>query len=941
MSIKRSLLVVLVASGVMLAVRGGPWLSGSAQTAQSVTTEWVLQGRVYEGEVGDESTPLQDVTVFLYGSNNPYPDTGTFLRSTTTNAEGWYGLTVYDDDVYEYFHIRETDPSGYISVGARTVSGMVQTSNWIEYIIPLDGKTLTGNKFWDRATVLSGRIYEGEIGGESQPLEDVTVSLYGANNPYPDAGELIDSTTTNSEGWYGLTVPDGYEYYHIRETDPADYASIGATTISGTVRTSNWIEYVVPLEEQTLTGNKFWLVPTSNLDLQIDHVELTQAIQCKDNSQCADNSVPLIAGKDTYVRVYVKVVNASSVSNVSAAVAAHLPSGDVSGVPLYMPITAKANPQRSQATDTLDFFLPASSVSISGTLEVMVNPHYTVAESNYANNTITMSLNFVSTPRLDIVPVRIYYNYGGKSGVVNPGMPYSLGNYLENILPVGEIKWHILPGPPLEWKQQIGPGAGSWGQILAKLTDMRNKNTSGPTGTHWYAMIPFKMPQGSISGYGAMPGYVAAGRVPISYENLENGADIMAHELGHNFNRQHAPCSVSDPDPSYPYPNARLGDCGWDPQIAAGGKAFSWPGGYVVPATSFDVMSYCQDEWISEYTYQAILSRRGYSMPSTGPRADDQQAADQPYLFASGIITGEEAELDPWAILQRPEGFDDGAGEGAYQLRLVSVSATVLFTRSFDVETSMPSLLPGVPASGVQDDETLSFYEILPWDSETAFVQAWHGGTMLAERAVSAHAPVVEVTSPGSGASWSADGEYTIEWTANDDDGDSLWFDVAFSRDGGTTWEVFATRLEEIHLDASGDQFAGTDQAMLRVFASDGLLTSQATVGPFSIASKSPQAVIALPQAGGTVPPRMQVLLKGYAHDPEDGMLNSEALSWSSDQDGALGTGSQVLTELSQGLHTITLTATDSDTNPGTATINVFVGYKVYLPLTLKEYSVQ
>ena len=934
MSTKRISYVVLVASAVMLALGGKPRMSGSAQTMQSATAEWTLEGRVYEGDVGVEpphSRPLQDVTVSLYGSNNPYPDSGTFLRSTTTDAEGWYGLIVYDDDAYEYFHIRETDPAGYTSVGATTLDGTVRTSNWIEYVIPLDGKTLTGNKFWDRTLVLSGRVYKGEVGDESQPLEGVTVSLHGANNPYPDAGELIATTTTNAEGWYGLTVPDGYEYYHIRETDPAGYVSIDATTISGTVRASNWIEYsiAIPLDEQTLTGNKFWILPTSNIDLQIDHVELTQAIQCKDNSHCADNSVPLIAGKDTYVRVYVKVVNASSVPNVSADAVAHLPSGDVSGVPLYMPITAKANPQRSQATDTINFYFPASSVSSSGTLEVMVNPHYTVAESNYANNTTTVSLNFVSTPRLDIVPVRIYYNYGGQSGVINWGMPYYLSGYLENILPVGEVKWHFLPGPPLEWKQQIGPGGASWGSLLAKLADMKKKNTSVPTGAHWYAMIPFKLPQGYISGMASMPGKVAAGRVPISYENLENAADIMAHELGHNFNRQHTPCGVSDPDLSYPYPNARLGDYGWDPQIAAGGKVFSWPSGYVVPATSFDVMSYCQDEWISEYTYQAILNYRGYSVASTGTAANDQQAAEwgqlqlsagasQPYLFASGIITGEQVELDPWAILDRPVGFDDDAGAGEYQLRLISGTVT-LFERDFDAEMSMPSPLSGLPASVMQEDTVLSFYEVLPWYTDTERVQVWHGGSMLAERVVSGHAPVVGLTSPGSGDFWASDGEYVIEWTASDDDvSDSLWFDVAFSRDNGTTWEVIATRLEETHLDVRSDQFPGTDQAMLRVFASDGLLTSEATVEPFSIASKSPQAVIALPQAGGTVPPGMQVLLKGYAYDPEDGMLDSSSLSWSSDRDGALGTGSQVSTVLSQGLHTITLTATDSDTNPAT-----------------------
>ena len=936
MYVKKTLFIILVAGGALLIAVGSSHPYSAAQSRRSPTVEWHLQGGVYAGDVGDKSTPLAGVTVSLYGANNPYPDAGTFLRSTTTDAEGQYDLTVYDDDYLEYFYIQETDPPGYISVGATTVSGTVRTTNWIEYVIPLDGKRLTDNEFWDRALVLSGRVYEGEVGDESHPLEGVTLSLYGANNPYPDAGEYLTTTTTNAEGWYGLAVPDGYEYYHIRETVPEGYFPLGATTVSGTVRTTNWIEYVIPLEERTLTGNKFWLLPTSNIDLQIEHVELTQAIQCKDNTHCADNSVPLIAGKDTYARVYIKLLNASSVANVSAELVVHLPTGDVSGIPLYMPITAKANPQRSQATDTINFLLPASSVSTGGTLEVMVNPHFTVAESDYGNNTFSTTLSFVSTPRLDIVPVRINYNYGGQSGVVDPGMHYFLSPYLENILPVGEIKWHILPGPPLEWKQQIGPDGASWGSLLAKLADMKKKNTSAPADAHWYGMVPFKMPSGNISGMGSKPGKIAAGRVPISHENLEDGADIMAHELGHNFNRQHAPCSVSDPDPGYPYANAHLGDYGWDPQIAAGGKVFSWPGGYVVPAASFDVMSYCQDEWISEYTYQAILSYRGYSVASTGPLAADGQAADQPYLFASGTITGSEAALDPWTILDRPAGFDDAPGTGAYQLRLVSAGDAVLFTRYFDPEMSMPSPLPGAPASEMQNDETFSFYEVLPWDADTASIQLWHGSDLLAERSISAHAPTVTVTSPAGGATWSGDGEYTIEWTASDGDGDPLWFDLAFSRDGGATWEVFATRLSETSLDVNGAQFAGTDQAMLRVFASDGLLTSQATVGPFSIEAKPPQAVIVLPQDGGVIPPGATVMLKGYAYDMEDGTLDDQALSWSSDQDGALGTGSQVLVTLSPGWHTITLTATDGDANQGAETINVLVGYRLYLPAILK-----
>jgi len=152
MSIKRVLLGVLVASTAMLAMVIGPGLpgAGAAMLARFHTTAaaWTFQGRVYEGDIGDESHPLEGVTVSVYGANNPHPDPGTLIGSTTTNADGWYGLEVPDG--YEYYHIRETDPSGYASAGATTVDGTVRTSNWIEYVVPLEGKTLTGNRFWDR-----------------------------------------------------------------------------------------------------------------------------------------------------------------------------------------------------------------------------------------------------------------------------------------------------------------------------------------------------------------------------------------------------------------------------------------------------------------------------------------------------------------------------------------------------------------------------------------------------------------------------------------------------------------------------------------------------------------------------------------------------------------------------------------------------------------------
>ena len=130
-------------------------VAGAAPAASTMAlTNWMLQGGVYEGNVGDQSSPLEGVVVGLYGSNDSGVQ-GWPLRSTTTNSDGWYGLTVYDTDAAEYFHIIQTNLAelGYASVGATTISGTVRTTNWIEYSVgerPLGDQVLTGNKFWDR-----------------------------------------------------------------------------------------------------------------------------------------------------------------------------------------------------------------------------------------------------------------------------------------------------------------------------------------------------------------------------------------------------------------------------------------------------------------------------------------------------------------------------------------------------------------------------------------------------------------------------------------------------------------------------------------------------------------------------------------------------------------------------------------------------------------------
>ena len=73
------------------------------------------------------------------------------------------------------------------------------------------------------------------------------------------------------------------------------------------------------------------------------------------------------------------------------------------------------------------------------------------------------------------------------------------------------------------------------------------------------------------------------------------------------------------------------------------------------------------------------------------------------------------------------------------------------------------------------------------------------------------------------------------------------------------------------------------------------------------------------------------ITFAGAATDAED--VATPAMAWSSDRDGALGSGATItVSSLSYGRHTITLTATDSNNQTGTATIDIFITFPYSAP---------
>jgi PKD repeat protein len=99
--------------------------------------------------------------------------------------------------------------------------------------------------------------------------------------------------------------------------------------------------------------------------------------------------------------------------------------------------------------------------------------------------------------------------------------------------------------------------------------------------------------------------------------------------------------------------------------------------------------------------------------------------------------------------------------------------------------------------------------------------------------------------------------------------------------------------------------------------------------------NRPPVVTIVAPLDGAQTLVGALVMLTGSATDMEDGVLSGPSLVWTSSRDGALGTGASLQKTLTQGVHTLTLTATDSLQAVTSASVTVSVNAPNNQPPTI------
>jgi len=426
------------------------------------------------------------------------------------------------------------------------------------------------------------------------------------------------------------------------------------------------------------------------------------------------------------------------------------------------------------------------------------------------------------------------------------------------------------------------------------------------------------------------------------------GGEMLAHELGHTIFGNDEPlidyelwpahvednCEAHGPffrnyPTTSPY-KALIDVYGYDGSTVYGpGSATTGPG---TGPRYYDFMSYgpCNGspgdgQWASSLMYDRLLD--WFDVPTAANALEQSpshamsllslelEAEVQAYLVATGMLSPAGA-LVSWKAqqLMLPVGTNDGAGGGPYSIVQAAADGTTLFERFF--------------ASGGTSAESgtnLMFAEVMPFDPATANIQIKFEDTVLASVPVSASAPEVTVEYPNGGESLS--GVETVSWATADADGDDLRYDVLYSTDGGTRWIAIVVDHTETSFEWDTSGVPGTEQGLIRVFATDGVNTGEdISDGVFTVPEKGPEVTILDPSDGAVFFLGDTVSFSGVAFDLEDGQLEADSLTWESTLEGVLASGEDISIEnLVAGTHLISLTAEDGDGNQtaGTIMINV------------------
>ncbi|MDD9944927.1 MAG: M66 family metalloprotease [Myxococcales bacterium] len=348
-------------------------------------------------------------------------------------------------------------------------------------------------------------------------------------------------------------------------------------------------------------------------DIRITEVALYQAVKVplvQDGQAVIERNAPVIVGKEAFVRVYVEPLSDFTPREIEAELT--LLSAESAAEPLRVQQRVSGESDEASLESTINFDVPAGSITED------VQWAVTLRELDPAQATGTiddgarypaeedalepLSPRNAGPLRVMLVPYRYQGDGSGRLPDLSDEQLDLYRSYIYAYYPISEIEFEMHD--PVDYSRQIGPNSG-WQTWLDSHCQLRNRESPDPKILYYGLIAPRASARqygGGVAGISFLPGPAANyGRcsVGLGFEGGQSGF-IMAHELGHSLGLPHAPCGVRGGP--FPYDEAKIGSWGFGLSSRT----------LKEPDEHYDMMSYCNPAFISDFNFQKLFERVRY-----------------------------------------------------------------------------------------------------------------------------------------------------------------------------------------------------------------------------------------------------------------------------------------------------------------------------------------